>query len=598
MNPVIRCSVSNVSIIPGIAYSTRKNKSSTRISMSGNSVKPGSPTWRFLFPSFHANGVLPQNKRICSFHKKSRTSISATETEVAVEEPGSTVADEASGEVPSDEVGTIEDSSAKSDANPAAARARRSRPARKSDMPPVKNEDLVPGATFTGKVKSIQPFGAFVDFGAFTDGLVHVSMLSDSYVKDVASVVSVGQEVKVKLLEVNADTQRISLSMRENADTGKPRKDATADTENTGSARRNTSKQGPKKGGLKKSTKFVKGQELQGTVKNMTRSGAFISLPEGEEGFLPVSEEPDEGFANVMGNTSLEVGQEISVRVLRITRGQATLTMKKEEDTAETDSVLNQGVVHVATNPFALAFRKNKDISSFLDERKKIENDVQKSSTTTALEDIEETLQQGETVSDTPDVQGEPQSIADDLPSAVKLNVEDDISGSEENVAESALDDSTNTIVDVVTEEETEVASESENLATEGSLSAVNPITEEATPTDDTPTNVETDSPLEVTDENVIESGIDHTVAEDEKQSESSNATEEFATAALTESDAVEPSPDEIGITTESDITSSALAPQETAGSFFSISLFLLYKSICLFVCQSVSSVFRYEGSH
>ncbi|KAL2462786.1 elongation factor Ts family protein [Forsythia ovata] len=72
----------------------------------------------------------------------------------------------------------------------------------------------------------------------------------------------------------------------------------------------------PRKFGQKsnqKSSKFVKGQNLEETVKNLTRAGAFISLPEGDEGFLPVSEEPDESFRNVMGETSLEVGQEVSV---------------------------------------------------------------------------------------------------------------------------------------------------------------------------------------------------------------------------------------------------------------------------------------------
>jgi len=56
-------------------------------------------------------------------------------------------------------------------------------------------------------------------------------------------------------------------------------------------------------------------------MKNMTRSGTFISLPEGEEGFLPLAEEDDDGFGNMMGKSSLEIGQEVSVRVLRITKG-------------------------------------------------------------------------------------------------------------------------------------------------------------------------------------------------------------------------------------------------------------------------------------
>ncbi|KAL2999734.1 hypothetical protein AAZX31_09G175900 [Glycine max] len=508
MNPVIPCSIGNVSIIPGFTYSTRKNNTLTRLNLSRSTVKPGSSSWRFLLPSFVASGAFPQNKRILSFHKKSRTSISATETDVAVEEPGP-VADEDSGELPSNEVGVSEDSFTKSDANPDPAKARRSRPARKSEMPPVKNEDLLPGATFTGKVKSVQPFGAFVDIGAFTDGLVHISMLSDSYVKDVASVVSVGQEVKVKLIEVNTETQRISLSMRENVDTGKQRKDAPTKTEKAGPGKRNNSKPSPKKDNVTKSTKFAIGQQLVGSVKNLARSGAFISLPEGEEGFLPVSEEPDDGFDNVMGNTTLEVGQEVNVRVLRITRGQVTLTMKKEEDTAGLDSTFNQGVVHVATNPFVVAFRKNKDIASFLDDREKTQTEVQKPSTASTLEEIKGTVNQGETVLDVPDVQGEPESskLTDDVPSA-----EDDIS---ENVGTSATNGSSTAIVD---------------------------------------------------DESNLVSNVSSPKTEDEKQSQTPNAMEEFAAAVLTDSDVVEPSPDKNDAITESDITSSAPAPQESAG--------------------------------
>ncbi|KAG4992092.1 hypothetical protein JHK87_025549 [Glycine soja] len=574
MNPVIPCSIGNVSIIPGFTYSTRKNNTLTRLNLSRSTVKAGSSSWRFLLPSFVASGAFPQNKRILSFHKKSRTSISATETDVAVEEPGP-VADEDSGELPSNEVGVSEDSFTKSDANPDPAKARRSRPARKSEMPPVKNEDLLPGATFTGKVKSVQPFGAFVDIGAFTDGLVHISMLSDSYVKDVASVVSVGQEVKVKLIEVNTETQRISLSMRENVDTGKQRKDAPTKTEKAGPGKRNNSKPSPKKDNVTKSTKFAIGQQLVGSVKNLARSGAFISLPEGEEGFLPVSEEPDDGFDNVMGNTTLEVGQEVNVRVLRITRGQVTLTMKKEEDTAGLDSTFNQGVVHVATNPFVVAFRKNKDIASFLDDREKTQTEVQKPSTASTLEEIKGTVNQGETVLDVPDVQGEPESskLTDDVPSA-----EDDIS---ENVGTSAtngsstaiVDDESNLVsnvsspktgIDSAIEKEEEVAFGS--LIPEEDLSTVNPIIEEATQTDVTTIDLKTDAPVEIANENVIETGVDQIVAEDEKQSQTPNAMEEFAAAVLTDSDVVEPSPDKNDAITESDITSSAPAPQESAG--------------------------------
>ncbi|XP_058722373.1 polyprotein of EF-Ts, chloroplastic-like isoform X1 [Vicia villosa] len=512
MNPIISCSVGNASIIPGVAYSTRKNNSLTRLSFSRSSLKQGSSTRRFLFPSFVVNGVFPQNKRICSYRRKSRTSISATETEVPVEVTGSPVADEVSSESPSVEVAKSVDSSPKSDTNTSSAKVKRSRPGRKSDMPPVKIEELIPGASFTGKVKSIQPFGAFVDIGAFTDGLVHISMLSDNYVKDIASVVSVGQEVKVKLIEVNSETKRISLSMRESADTGK-RNDAP----NT----RDPSRSGPRKDSVNKQTKFSVGQELKGKVKNKTRSGTFISLPEGEEGFLPLGEESKDGSANIMGKSSLEAGQEVSVRVLRITKGRATLTMKKKGAVEEWDKpLLEIGNVGLVSNPFAVAFRKNKDIAKFLDEREKVQSEA-KSSTTKTEEDVGSSSSVGSST-----------TVADD-------------------------ESSQGSIINGDIEKETEEASA--NLASEEDISVVNPIIEEAIQTDITTSDVEIDSPVEATDENVTESGVDQVVAEDEKQSETDNEKEVVA-ATQTDSDAVEPVP-----VTETDITSSAPElPEET----------------------------------
>ncbi|CAN6564373.1 unnamed protein product [Malus baccata var. baccata] len=366
MTPVIPYSISNVSHIPGTAFTARKNSCLTKFSFSRKSARHTLSPQSFLLPFSTSIKSFPLYHSRCPVHHKCRIPVSATGTDVAVEEADSPVADAASSEAKSPE----DSPSPSQDAQP-----KRTKPVRKSEMPPVKNEELVAGATFTGKVRSIQPFGAFIDFGAFTDGLVHVSQLSDSYVKDVGSVVSVGQEVKVTLVEANAETGRISLTMRERDDGSKPqqRKDASAGSDRGGPGRRSGPKKGDRKNEVRKTTKFEKGQDLVGTVKNFGRAGAFISLPEGEEGFLPTSEEPDDGFANVMGETSLQLGQEINVRVLRTTRGQVTLTMKKEEDILKSDSQVSQGVIHTATNPFVLAFRQNKDIASFLDEREKIE---------------------------------------------------------------------------------------------------------------------------------------------------------------------------------------------------------------------------------
>ncbi|MBU0783446.1 MAG: RNA-binding transcriptional accessory protein [Gammaproteobacteria bacterium] len=74
--------------------------------------------------------------------------------------------------------------------------------------------DLKPGMTLEGVVTNVANFGAFVDIGVHQDGLVHVSALSNTFVKDPHSVVKTGQIVKVKVLEVDIPRKRISLTMK------------------------------------------------------------------------------------------------------------------------------------------------------------------------------------------------------------------------------------------------------------------------------------------------------------------------------------------------------------------------------------------------
>ncbi len=75
-------------------------------------------------------------------------------------------------------------------------------------------EDLEVGMELEGIVTNVANFGAFVDIGVHQDGLVHISQLSDSFVSDPNQVVKVGQVVKVRVLEVNTQLKRVSLSMK------------------------------------------------------------------------------------------------------------------------------------------------------------------------------------------------------------------------------------------------------------------------------------------------------------------------------------------------------------------------------------------------
>lgn len=76
-------------------------------------------------------------------------------------------------------------------------------------------EDLKPDMELTGTVRNVADFGAFVDIGVHQDGLVHISELSDRYVKNPMEIVSVGDIVKVRILEVDVKRKRISLSMKQ-----------------------------------------------------------------------------------------------------------------------------------------------------------------------------------------------------------------------------------------------------------------------------------------------------------------------------------------------------------------------------------------------
>jgi elongation factor Ts len=105
-----------------------------------------------------------------------------------------------------------------------------------------------------------------------------------------------------------------------------------------------------------KVTKLQKGQELEGKVKNIIRSGAFVEFSDGEEGFLRGSEIAV-GGENVPVETLLHVGQEVKVRVLKIERGKVNLTMKPEVDMKSLNKSINRNEDAGASNPFELAFR-------------------------------------------------------------------------------------------------------------------------------------------------------------------------------------------------------------------------------------------------
>ena len=86
------------------------------------------------------------------------------------------------------------------------------KPILRTDVMDIK--DLKPGMILKGTVRNVIDFGVFVDIGVHQNGLVHISQMTDRYIKHPLEVVSVGDIVEVKVLDVNLEKKRIGLTMK------------------------------------------------------------------------------------------------------------------------------------------------------------------------------------------------------------------------------------------------------------------------------------------------------------------------------------------------------------------------------------------------
>ncbi|MFD1412108.1 30S ribosomal protein S1 [Lapidilactobacillus gannanensis] len=145
--------------------------------------------------------------------------------------------------------------------------------------------NLLPGDVVEGQVARLTNFGAFIDLGGI-DGLVHISEISHDHVDKPSDVLKVGQDVKVKVLSVDADKDRISLSMK--ALQPGPW-DKIAEIAPVGSA-------------------------IEGTVKRLTAFGAFVEVAPGVEGLVHISQISHQHIATP--NDVLKEGEKVQVKVL------------------------------------------------------------------------------------------------------------------------------------------------------------------------------------------------------------------------------------------------------------------------------------------
>jgi small subunit ribosomal protein S1 len=162
---------------------------------------------------------------------------------------------------------------------------------------------LQPGSVVEGQISNIVDFGAFVDLDGI-DGLIHISELSWSHVNHPGEILAIGDTVKVKVLDIDRDRQRISLGLKQTQEDPWQR---IVDTYNVG-------------------------DELEGKVTKVVTFGAFVEILDGVEGLVHISELAPHHVESP--REIVHPGDEIRVRILEIDseRRRLSLSAKRVED--------------------------------------------------------------------------------------------------------------------------------------------------------------------------------------------------------------------------------------------------------------------------
>ncbi|MEA2198720.1 MAG: small subunit ribosomal protein [Solirubrobacteraceae bacterium] len=162
---------------------------------------------------------------------------------------------------------------------------------------------LQPGQVVEGTISNIVDFGAFVDLDGI-DGLIHISELSWSHVNHPSEILSIGDTVSVKVLDIDRQRQRISLGLKQTQEDPWQR---VIDTYNIG-------------------------DELEGTVTKVVTFGAFVEILDGVEGLVHISELAQQHVENP--REIIQPGDEVRVKILEIDseRRRLSLSVKRVED--------------------------------------------------------------------------------------------------------------------------------------------------------------------------------------------------------------------------------------------------------------------------
>lgn len=169
---------------------------------------------------------------------------------------------------------------------------------------------LVVGDVVEGRVSRLTQFGSFVDIGG-VDGLVHISEISYKHVDKPSDVLKVGQDVKVKVIGIDNDRNRISLSIKQTEPS--PFEQATAN--------------------------LNEGDIIEGEVKSLTNFGAFVEVADGIQGLVHVSEISNKHVDKP--SDVLTVGQKVKVKVLNVDPSERRISLSIKQADPENASSSN-----------------------------------------------------------------------------------------------------------------------------------------------------------------------------------------------------------------------------------------------------------------
>jgi predicted RNA-binding protein with RPS1 domain len=313
----------------------------------------------------------------------SMDTVNSEQSKILTEEDGST-------ESPSQSIAGIEETAETKDASTKKQVSGKGRKGESGSRFRVLFDEIEVGQEYVGKVRKVTNYGAFIDIGCFTDGLLHVSQMSDTYVKDPAEIVKVGDEIKVRVVNKKPEKKEFSLSIRPpkavkkreepqdiaptKAEENNDKTDSNNDSESfkvrgkssisrlqrigfsanlesstddsnkatsrVGSNARRPPRESSGKGSpsmrasLKKLARETDEQKfVQGTVVSITEFGVFVDFGGPSDGLIHISEVTEDKLEkDESGNRkiNLSVGDKVQVRVIHVdvNRSRVSLSMK------------------------------------------------------------------------------------------------------------------------------------------------------------------------------------------------------------------------------------------------------------------------------